>query len=371
MNSNGQPALHETRQTSVTRSHFDVLADGRAAHVYTLRNTHGIEVCVLDYGGLVVSLTTPDQFGVGKDIVLGFDHLRDYEGNAPYFGALVGRYANRVANSRFTLDGVTHHLAANDGPHSLHGGGTGFHRALWQAEPTQRTGAAGVVLTRTSPDGEDGYPGTLSVRVTYLLTEQNELVIEYVATTDRATPINLTHHGYFNLAGHDAGDVLDHTIAIEADVFLPIGAGRIPTGVLQPVANTPLDLREPVRIGARSDEDDEQLVVGGGYDHTFVIRREGPGLVHAARVVHPLSGRTLDVATTEPGLQFYTGQALDGTIVGKGGHVYRRRSGLCLETQHFPDSPNQPSFPSTVLGPGETFSSRTVYTFGVERRAGG
>lgn len=331
-----------------------------------MRNAHGIEVCVLDYGGLVVSLTTPDRYGVRRDIVLGFDQLSDYEQNAPYFGALVGRYANRVANGTFTLDGVTHHLAANDGPHSLHGGACGFHRALWQAELTQRTGAVGVVLTRISPDGEDGYPGTLSVRVTYLLTEQDELVIDYVATTDRATPINLTHHSYFNLAGHDAGDVLGHGISIDADAFLPIRSGLIPTGVLQPVAGTPFDLRQPVRIGARIDQDDEQLVMSGGYDHTFVIQREGPGLVHAARVVDPLSGRSVDVATTEPGLQFYTGQALDGTIVGKGGHVYRRRSGLCLETQHFPDSPNQPSFPSTVLRPGETFSSRTVYTFGVE-----
>lgn len=330
-----------------------------------MRNAHGIEVRVLDYGGLVLSLTTPDRNGALKDIVLGFDHVSDYEQNAPYFGALVGRYANRVADSTFTLDGVTHHLAANDGPHSLHGGAVGFHKALWQAEPTQRTDAAGVVLTRTSPDGEDGYLGTLSVRATYLLTNQNELVIDYVATTDKATPINLTQHSYFNLAGHDAGEVLDHTITIDADAFLPIRAGLIPTGVLQPVADTPFDLRQPVRIGARIDENDQQLTLGGGYDHNFVIRREGPGLVHAARLVDPRSGRAVDVATTEPGLQFYTGNALDGTTTGKGGHVYRRRSGLCLETQHFPDSPNQPSFPSTILQPGATFTSRTVYTFGI------
>jgi aldose 1-epimerase len=368
--SSGQPTNRETPRTSVVRSPFGVLADGRSVHAYTMTNSQGIEVCVLDYGGLVVSLKTPDRDGVRKEIVLGFDHLVDYEQNAPCFGALVGRYANRVANGTFTLDGATHRLAVNSGLHALHGGPMGFHRVLWHAEPTRNARSAGVVLTRTSPDGEEGYPGTLSVRVTYLLTAENELAIEYSATTDKPTPINLTHHSYFNLAGHDAGDVLRHEIAINADAFLPLHPHLIPTGVLQPVDGTPFDLRQPVTIGARINEDDDQLVIARGYDHTFVIRREAPGLVHAARVVDPATGRSVDVATTEPGIQFYTGQSLDGTIVGKGGHAYQRRSGLCLETQHFPDSPNQPAFPSTILRPGAEFSSRTVYTFGVASAQG-
>ena len=355
----------DATKRSVVRAPFGVLPTGDSVHVFTLTNANGLELQVIDYGGLVISLRTPDRTGVLGDIVLGYDNIDGYLASTPYFGALVGRYANRIARGRFTLDDTAYTLAVNNGVNSLHGGLKGFDKVMWRAEPTSDSSSVAVVLRYTSLDGEEGYPGTLGVQVTYTLTDRNEFTIDYLATSDKATPVNLTQHSYFNLAGDGAGDVLGHLVSIDADAFTPVDTTLIPTGVLQPVAGTPFDLRAPVTIGARIHEADAQLTIAGGFDHNFVINRTAPALVHAARVVEPTSGRTLDVETTEPGIQFYTGNFLDGSITGKRGHVYGRRNGFCLETQHFPDSPNQSAFPSTILRPGEEYRSRTVYTFGV------
>jgi len=355
----------DATKRSVVRAPFGVLPTGDSVHVFTLTNANGLELQVIDYGGLVISLRTPDRTGALGDIVLGYDRLDGYLASTPYFGALVGRYANRIARGRFTLGDTAYTLAVNNGVNSLHGGLKGFDKVMWRAEPTSDSSSVGVVLRYTSLDGEEGYPGTLGVQVTYTLTDRNEFAIDYLATSDKATPVNLTQHSYFNLAGDGAGDVLGHLVSIDADAFTPVDTTLIPTGVLQPVAGTPFDLRTPVAIGARINEADAQLTIAGGFDHNFVINRKATALVHAARVVEPTSGRTLDVETTEPGIQFYTGNFLDGSITGKRGHVYGRRHGFCLETQHFPDSPNQPAFPSTILRPGEEYRSRTVYTFGV------
>jgi aldose 1-epimerase len=279
-------------------------------------------------------------------------------------GVIAGRYANRIAKGRFTLDGKTYKLAINNGANHLHGGVKGFDKLLWHAEPFERDGTAGVVYTLTSADGDEGYPGTLTASVTYSVSASNALTIDYQATTDRATPVNLTHHSYFNLAGEGAGDILGHVLAIDADGFTPVDDTLIPTGVIAPVEHTPFDFRTPTAVGARIEADDVQIHRGGGYDHNFVLNGTA-GLHHAARVVDPVSGRTLDVSTTEPGLQFYTGNFLDGSFKGKAGHVYPKRTGLCLETQHFPDSPNHANFPSTIVRPGTPFRSQTVFTFGV------
>jgi aldose 1-epimerase len=340
---------------------YGVLANGDSVHVYTLTNRQGLEMQVLDYGGLVVSLKTPDRRGTMGNIVLGFDSLAGYVKDSPYFGALVGRFANRIAKGRFTLDGTSYTLAVNNGVNALHGGLRGFDKVRWTVEQAGNP----LVLSYTSKDGEEGFPGTLTVRVTYALTDSNQFRIDYEATTDKATPVNLTQHSYWNLAGDGAGPVLDHELMLNADRFTPVDSTLIPTGDLQSVTNTPFDFRTPTRIGARIDQPDPQLRIAGGYDHNFVITRMAPGLVHAARVVEPTTGRTLDVHTTEPGIQLYTGNFLDGSFSGTGGHVYARRGAFCLETQHFPDSPNQPAFPNTILRPGEKFTSRTVYTFGV------
>lgn len=352
---------------AVPTSPFGVLPSGDSVHLYTLSNANGTELRIMDYGGIIVSLRTRDRAGALGDIVLGFDSLAGYLASSPYFGALVGRYANRIARGKFTLDGASYTLAVNNGVNALHGGLRGFDKVLWRAEPKQDSSGAGLVLRYTSKDGEEGYPGTLNVQVTYTLTERDELAVDYLATTDKATPVNLTQHSYFNLAGDGSGDVLAHLLTIDADRFVPIDSTLIPTGALSPVDGTPFDFRKAVAIGARIGDPDPQLANAGGYDHSFVINRSGPGLVHAARVVEPKSGRTVDVATTEPGIQIYTGNFLDGTLTGKSGHVYNRRNAFCLETQHLPDSPNQPAFPSTILRPGSEFRSRTVYTFGVEK----
>ena len=351
----------------VTRATYGTLPTGEQVHEFTMKNAHGIEMRVIDYGGIIVSLRTPDRAGNFGDIVLGMDDLEGYVKSSPYFGAIVGRYANRIAKGQFTLDGTTYKLAVNNGPNALHGGLKGVDRVVWQAEPSADTGGARLVLRYTSADGEEGYPGTLHATVTYTLTDRNELALEYHATTDKPTPVNLTNHSYFNLAGEGSGTVLGQVVTINADRYVPIDTTFIPTGDLASVAGTPFDFRKPTAIGARIDQPDPQLNNGRGYDHTFVINRPtgGAALVHAAHVVDPASGRTLDVATTEPGVQFYTGNFLDGKMVGNNGHAYPRRGGFCLETHHFPDSPNKPQFPSTILRPGETFHSRTVFTFGV------
>ncbi len=345
---------------------FGALPSGEPVHQFTLVNRHGAELRAIDYGAIVVSLATPDRDGVPGDIVLGFDSLAGYLGGSSYVGAVVGRYANRIANGRFTLDGTTYQLQPNNGPNALHGGPGGFDRRLWRAEPKADATGAGVVFRYTSPDGEEGYPGTVDVEVSYTLTERSEWIVDYRATTDRPTPINLTQHSYFNLAGQASGDVLRQG---RDDRCRPLPAGG-PGPDPGPGASSRWPGRRSISregsvIGERIEERNEQLELGRGYDHAFVLNRRGPGLAPAARVEDPASGRTLEVETTEPGLQLYTGNFLAGSLPGKGGRVYRPRDGFCLETGHFPDSPNQPAFPSTILRPGRTFRSRTVYRFGV------
>lgn len=350
----------------ITRADFGATADGEAVHTYTLRNASGLEMRVISLGGIITHLKTPDRNGTLADIVLGFDTIDGYRNQPPYFGAIIGRYGNRIGKARFAIDGTEHRLAANNGPNHLHGGAKGFDKVVWSAEPSDTPEGARITFTRTSADGEEGYPGALHTKVTYTLTHDNALVIEYEATTDKPTHVNLTHHSYFNLAGHNRGDILGHQLSIDADRYTPVDETLIPTGALAPVAGTPFDFRQPAPIGARiAQAGDQQLVFGKGYDHNWVLN--GSGFRHAARVIEPVSGRTLEVATTEPGLQFYSGNFLDGTVTGKEGAVYGHRTGFCLETQHFPDSPNQPAFPSTLLKPGEAYRSRTVYTFGVAR----
>jgi aldose 1-epimerase len=350
---------------TVTRAPFGRLPDGRAVDLFTLATSHGLEVRVMTYGAIITVVRTPDRAGHADDIALGFDSLAGYLAGHPYFGAVIGRYANRIARGQFTLDGVTYHLAVNNGPNSLHGGRRGFDKVLWTADSFAHDDVAGVTLRYTSPDREEGYPGTLVARVTYTLTERNELVVDYEATTDKPTPVNLSQHSYWNLGGEGHGDILDHVVELNASSFTPVDSTLIPTGRVSSVIGTPFDFRTPTRVGARINEPNEQLRVGGGYDHNFVLDRRTAGLTHAARVVDPASGRTLDISTTEPGVQFYTGNFLDGTIKGKSGHVYGHRAALVLETQHFPDSPNHPEFPSTILRPGGVYRSQTVFRFGV------
>ncbi|HUU14947.1 MAG TPA: aldose epimerase family protein [Terriglobia bacterium] len=349
----------------ISQQTFGKTQDGTAVDIFTLTNSNGVEVRAITYGGIIVSLRTPDKNGKLDDIVLGFDTLDSYLGKHPYFGAIIGRYGNRIGNAKFTLDGVEYKLAANNGPNSLHGGLKGFDKAVWKAQSLENDQGVGVVFTHTSPDGEEGYPGNLTAKVTYTLTNQNELIFDYEATTDKPTPVNLTQHTYFNLAGAGKGDVLGHEVLLNADSFTPVDSNLIPTGEIRKVAGTPFDFTKPTAVGARINQDDEQLKLAGGYDHDFVINRRGEEPSLAARVYEPTSGRVLEVSTTQPGVQLYTGNFLDGTLTGKGGHVYQKRSGLCLETQHFPDSPNKPDFPSTILRPGETYRSRTIFKFSV------
>jgi aldose 1-epimerase len=365
--SGGSRIAERTRQ-DVGRAAFGRLPDGRDVTQFTLTNAHGVEVRAMTYGAIITALRTPDRNGHLADIVLGFDSLAGYLGTSPYFGAVVGRYANRIANGRFALDGKTYQLARNNPPNHLHGGVRGFDKVVWAAEPFRSDSGEGVRFRYTSRDGEEGYPGALDARVTYTLTARDELVIDYEATSDAATPVNLSQHSYFNLHGDGRGNILDHVLTLDASRFTPVDSTLIPTGELAPVEGTPFDFRHVTTIGARIDAADEQIRRGRGYDHNWVLDRAGrTGMVPAAHLMDPESGRTLDVATTEPGIQFYSGNFLDGTVTGKGGRAYPRRAGLCLETQHFPDSPNQPTFPSTILRPGETYRSRTVFTFGVAR----
>lgn len=352
-------------KSGVTKASFGTVPGGGAVDVYTLTNAKGVEIRAITYGARITSLRVPDRTGRFGDVVLGFDNLDGYLKDNPFFGAIVGRYGNRIARGQFTLNGQTYKLATNNGPNHLHGGEKGFDKVVWTAEPLA-TGI-GVAFSRTSPDGEEGYPGNLKVLVTYTLTDTNELVVEYHATTDKATPVNLTQHSYFNLSGDMSADVLGHELTIDADRYTPVDATLIPTGELAPVQGTPFDFRKPTVIGARIDQPHEQLKFGRGYDHNWVLNRNGEGLQRAARLVDPKSGRALEVSTMEPGMQFYAGNFLDGTITGKGGRVYKQRTGLCLETQHYPDSPNKPNFPSSILQPGREYRTRTVFRFGVTR----
>jgi aldose 1-epimerase len=359
----GTPAA--TKPSRVSRAAFGNLPDDKPVEVFTLTNAKGVEAKVITYGAIVMSLKVPDRKGQLDDIVLGFDNIADYAAkNSPYMGAIVGRYANRIAKGQFTLAGKTHKLPANNGPNTLHGGIKGFDKVVWSGESFDDNRGAGVVLTYTSPDGEEGFPGTLTTRVTYTLTDKNELIVDYHATTDAPTVVNLSQHSYFNLAGQGIRDILEHEIQIHADRYTPVDEALIPTGELAPVEGTPFDFRKPMAIGARIEDPHVQMRRGNGYDHNFVLN--GSGLRPAARVVDRFTGRTLDVSTTEPGMQLYTGNFLDGAIVGKEHRAYRQRTGFCLETQHFPDSPNHASFPSTTLEPGKEYQSRTVFAFGTE-----
>jgi aldose 1-epimerase len=340
--------------------------DDQLVELITLRSPSGVEAAVITYGGTIVSLKTPDRSGALDDIVLGFDDLKSYtdKTGGPYFGCLIGRYGNRIAKGKFTLDGATYTLATNNGPNHLHGGVKGWDKVVWGAEPFQNATGVGVVLNYTSKDGEEGYPGTVKATVTYTLTDMGQLIVDYRATTDKATVINLTQHSYFNLAGGKANDILGHELKLNAPQYTPVDPTLIPTGEIASVEGTPFDFRASTAIGARINDTHEQIARGKGYDHNFVLARSGSGLVEAAHVVEPITGRTMTISTTEPGIQFYSGNFLDGTEVGKGSRKYPHRSGFCLETQHYPDSPNQPKFPSTVVRPGEEYRSQTVFAFG-------
>ena len=331
--------------------------EGQPVELYTLTNAKGSEARIMTYGGVVVSLKVPDRSGALGDVVAGFDNLEGYLTPPPYFGALIGRYGNRIGGGQFSLDGMVYHLAKNDGANHLHGGVRGFDKRLWSAK---QLSPQSLELSYLSKDGEEGYPGNLSANVTYTLTDAQELRIDYLATTDKETVVNLTNHSYFNLAGE--GDILAHQVMIHADRYTPVDKGLIPTGELKSVAGTPFDFQMAKAIGERIEQKDEQLMFGHGYDHNWVLNRTGSGLETAAKVTEPKSGRVMEVLTTEPGLQFYTGNFLDGTLKGKG-RVYTRRAAFCMETQHFPDSPNKPAFPSTVLKPGKTYRTTTVYRF--------
>ncbi len=342
---------------------FGSTPEGRQVRLYRLTNAKGLKAAIMTYGATVISLEVPDRAGKMDDIVLGYDNLDGYLKNSPYFGAIVGRYGNRIGKGRFTLDGVEYDkLAINNGENHLHGGLKGFDKVVWDDEPVWRPNGVGVKLSYLSEDGEEGYPGNLQSTVTYVLTNDNELRIEYEATADKATPVNLTHHGYFNLTG-GARDILGHVLALNADKFTPVDKGLIPTGELPAVKGTPMDFTKAAAIGARIDDDYEQLRFGGGYDHNWILNKDGKELTVAAKVYEPTTGRVMEVRTTEPGIQFYSGNFLDGTITGKENQVYQHRWGFCLETQHYPDSPNKPHFPSTILRPGQKYETTTIYRF--------
>ncbi|MCP4898628.1 MAG: galactose mutarotase [bacterium] len=357
--------LHNT-SGNIDRRTSGTLPDGRNVNVFVLSNGHGMQVSISTYGGIVTALSVPDAHGKIDDVVLGFSSLDGYLAGHPYFGAIIGRYCNRIGNGSFTLDDQVYELAKNDGNNTLHGGLTGFDKVLWQAHPLSSSVGPQLQLRSVSVDGDEGFPGEVKASVTYTLSRDNELRLDYHASTDKPTHINLTSHSYFNLAGHRNGDILDHQLILKADHFTPVNSSLIPTGEMRSVDGTPMDFRKPHTIGARIDTDDEQLQFGGGYDHNWVLNRADARLSFAARVFEPTTGRVMEVFTTEPGVQFYTGNSLDGSLHGKNNAVYARRSAFCLETQHFPDSPNRPEFPPTALRPGDTYSSTTFYRFSAE-----
>ncbi|MPR35800.1 aldose epimerase family protein [Salmonirosea aquatica] len=355
----------QTMKPTITKEAYGTLADGQSADLYTLTNADSMVVQITNYGGIITKWMAPDKNGQMADVVLGFDSLSAYVKNNPFFGALVGRYGNRIAKGSFTLDGKTYPLVTNNGPNHLHGGTVGFDKKIWKAEEIQGDSTVGLKLTYTSADMEEGYPGKLDVTVTYTLTNSGELKIDYLATTDKPTVVNLTNHCYFNLTGMKR-DVLAHEVSIKADSLVAVDATLIPIGKLIPVEGTPFDFRTPKPIGARIDEtSDEQIKMGGGYDHCWVINRADESMLKVATVTDPESGRTLEVSTTEPGVQFYTGNFLNGAVSGKG-VTYTKRMGFCLETEHYPDSPNQPQFPSVVLRPGETYNTSTIFRMTVK-----
>ena len=345
-----------SKNMDIQKTEFGKTKDGQTVELYTLTNKNGMTAKIMNYGGIVTQLQVPDRNGNLGDVCLGFDTLAPYLEAPPYFGALVGRYANRIAKGKFTLDGKQYTLATNDGPNALHGGLKGFDKVIWAVKPMQTKQGPALELTYVSKDGEEGYPGTLTAKVTYTLTNDNALRIDYLATTDKPTPVNLTNHSYFNLAGAGNGTILDQVLTLKADKYTPVDNTLIPTGQILPVAGTPFDFTTPHVIGARIAQ------VPGGYDHNFVLNSGGGKMALAAVLHDPKTGRTMEVFTTQPGIQFYTGNFLDGTLKGIGG-TYVKNAALCLETQHFPDSPNQPNFPSTILKPGETYKQSTIYQF--------
>lgn len=352
-------------KAGLKKEDFGKTADGQNVELYTLTNDSGVEARITNYGGIVVSLKTPDRNGKLDDIVLGFDNLDEYLKGHPFFGAIAGRYANRIGKGRFTLNGVEYKLAVNNGENHLHGGVKGFDKAVWKARQVPAKDGVALELTHFSKDGDEGYPGNLSVKVVYTLTGRNELKIDYSATTDKDTVINLTNHSYFNLAGQGNGDILNHQVMINADRFTPVDSGLIPTGELRSVKGTPFDFTTPTAIGARVNQDDEQLNFGKGYDHNFALNGQAGTLRQAVKVSEPTTGRVMEVWTTEPGVQFYIGNFLTERA-GKGGKVYDKRSGFCFETQHFPDSPNKPNFPSAVLKKGGRYQTTTVFKFSAQ-----
>jgi aldose 1-epimerase len=357
----GAPVVkgEENMQPTVEKKEFGKTADGTAVDLYVLTNAHGMQAKVTTYGAILTELHVPDKSGKLDDVVLGFDNLESYLKGHPHFGATVGRVANRIAKGRFTLNGKEYKLAINNGPNSLHGGLIGFDKKVWQARTMQEPDSVAVTFTYRSPDGEEGYPGNLDTSVTYTLTNQNELRIDYTATTDKSTPVNLTNHSYFNLAGAASGDILGHELTIMSDEYTPTDGTGIPTGEVKPVRGTPLDFTRPTPIGARID----QFPATKGYDHNFVLRGQ-PGTLRLAAVVRELrSGRTMEMLTTEPCVQLYTANGLDGKLKGKGGAGYPKHGAFCLEAQHTPDSVNHPSFPSVILEPGQTYQQTTVYKF--------
>jgi aldose 1-epimerase len=352
-----QPQAKEKSEMSITKEEFGQTPDGQRIDLYTLTNANGLRARIMNYGATLVSLEVPDQEGKLKDITLGFDTLNGYFTEHPYFGPTVGRYANRIGKAKFVLNGTEYKLAANNGENHLHGGIKGFDKVVWKAEQIEGQGSTGVKMTYLSPDGEEGYPGNLRCVVIYTLTNNNELKISYEAVTDKTTVVNLTNHTYWNLAGQGNGDILGHEVMLSADKYTVVDEGLIPTGENRDVKDSPMDFTKPMTIGSRIDQ------VPGGYDHNYVLNSGGGELALCARVYEPGSGRVMEIYTTEPGVQFYTGNFLDGSITGKGGKVYKKHYGFCLETQHFPDSPNKPQFPSVVLEPGEKYSTVTVHKF--------
>ncbi|MEO1260353.1 MAG: aldose epimerase family protein [Bacteroidota bacterium] len=357
-------------EITIKREPFGTLADGQIAELFTLRNRNGMEVKITNFGGIITHLIVPDKNGHMGDVVLGFDTLAGYVDEHPYFGAIVGRYGNRIAKGKFSINGKTYTLATNNGPNHLHGGLEGFDKKLWEATIVETENHPFLRLQLTSPDGEEGYPGTLRIQVDYTLNIQGELRMDYTANTDQPTHVNLTNHAYFNLTSDPGQTILNHEVAINADSFIPVDETLIPTGEIASLDDSPLDFRTTKTIGRDIEVEKRQIKYGGGYDHCWVLKRNAsaPDLQLAATAHDPASGRTLEVLTTEPGIQFYTGNFLDGTLVGKNGTTYLKRTGFCLETEHFPDSPNQPNFPPTLLQPGETYQSATVYRFSVRRQ---
>ncbi len=359
--------LANSQKLSIEKSKYGKLSSDEEVHLFTLTNSKGMKVGILDYGGIITSLLAPDKDGNFEDVVLGFENLADYETRNPYFGALVGRYANRIAGGKFSLDGQEYRLVQNNGNNHIHGGTKGFDKVIWNANPIEFADRVSLELSYTSKDMEEGYPGNLVCNVTYTLTDNNELQVTYRATTDKKTVVNLTQHAYFNLSGDFSKTILDHKLFISADEFVPVNKELIPYGEYASVAGTPFNFNSPKQIGRDIEDSHEQIAIGKGYDHSWVLKDYNSKIRKVASVLHPETGRFLEVFSTEPGMQLYTGNFLDGTLPAKGGGTYARRSGFCLETQHHPDSPNQPAFPTVVLEPGQTYRSETVFKFRVQK----